>query len=148
MNPVTVKVNEFLESKQLAIVGASRDYKKFGYKVFFLLKSKGYKLYPVHPEATEIDGVVCYKSVNDVPFAVRNILILTPKVATEKVIADVAARGYDLVWIQQESETPAAIELAKRYNMNLILHRCIFMFLDPQGAHKVHRFFYRVFGKI
>jgi len=43
------QIEEFLESKNLAIAGVSRDKKKFGYRVFEDLTSKGYNAYPINP---------------------------------------------------------------------------------------------------
>ena len=52
---VTLKsINDFLSVKELAIAGVSRNNKKFGGMVFQELKAKGYKLYPVNPNAEMI----------------------------------------------------------------------------------------------
>ena len=45
------QINEFLDSQPIALVGVSRNPKKFGYAVFKELKEKGMKIIPVNPVA-------------------------------------------------------------------------------------------------
>ena len=44
-------VTDFLSQRVLAVVGASRDPKKFGNSIYRELKRKGYKVLPVNPQA-------------------------------------------------------------------------------------------------
>jgi uncharacterized protein len=141
-------IDKFLTEKKLAIAGVSRNNKKFGYKVFDHFIKKGYTVYPIHPEAIEIDGIKCYKSAFDVPREIRNLFVVTPKHATDRLIKEALSRGYDMVWFQQKSETPLSIELANNNGLEVISQNCIFMFLDPTGGHAFHRFFMKLFGKI
>ena len=53
-------IQEFLAQPALAVVGVSRSGKKFGNTAFRELKAKGYRVYPVHPEAQTIEGESCY----------------------------------------------------------------------------------------
>ena len=52
MNPM---IDNFISSKRIAVVGMSRTGKKFGNMVGKELKSKGYAIYPIHPDVQEID---------------------------------------------------------------------------------------------
>lgn len=54
MNPL---IDNFINSKRIAVVGMSRTGKKFGNMAVNELKNKGYEIFPVHPEAQEIDGM-------------------------------------------------------------------------------------------
>ncbi len=49
-------VDDFLAQRSLAVVGVSRGGKKFGNMVYRELKAKGYRLFPIHPEAEELEG--------------------------------------------------------------------------------------------
>src|SRR5262245_56238490 len=51
-----VLIEEILSQRRFAVVGASRDRDKFGYKVFRALKVAGYAVYPVNPNAELIDS--------------------------------------------------------------------------------------------
>jgi len=148
MNTTTLLINEFLQTKDIVIAGVSRNPKKFGYTVFKLFRHKGFNVFPINPEAEEIDGVACFKSINDIPAKGKNLLIVTPQNATEDVMKNAITKGYERIWIQQKSETPIALKMAKDNNIKLIKDRCVFMFLEPEGGHAFHRFVFKLFGKI
>jgi len=140
-------INDFLSVKDLAIAGVSRDRKKFGFMVFQELKKKGYNLYPVNPNADIIDDTKCYKSVSEIPANLTNLYIVTAKENTVQILRDAIEKGIRNVWIQQKSDTPEAINLAKEKGVNLIYGECIIMFLSPsESFHKFHRFIRRLFG--
>ena len=60
-------IRDFLSKRVFAVIGASRDKNKYGYKIFADLRSAGYKVYPVNPNAESIDGVKCYPSLSSLP---------------------------------------------------------------------------------
>jgi len=141
-------IQDFLEPKKLAIAGASRNPKKFGGTVVTELKKRGYELYPVHPEADEIQGFRCYRSVADLPEGVDHLYMATQKSLAAGLVSEAVARGIRMVWIQQHADTPEALELAEKGKIRMISGKCIFMFLDPvNGPHAFHRWLVKLFGK-
>src|SRR6516162_10673874 len=56
-----------LYPKSVAVIGASRSPEKVGYALLANLVNGGFKgaIVPVNPEANEILGIKCYKSLND-----------------------------------------------------------------------------------
>ncbi len=141
-------IEKFLGSKRLALAGASRNPKKFGGTVLKELTEKGYDVYPVNPNATEILGLKCYPSVTDLPGDVRHLLIVTPKQETIAVAEEAVKKGMEMVWIQQMSDTPEAIETLNDAGIPLITKKCILMFAGPvEGPHKFHRFLVKLFGR-
>lgn len=148
MKPTSILANCFLENKEIAMVGVSRDKKKFGYKVFNLLRSKGYHIYPLHPEAKEIDGVKCFQSFSEIPDAVRHLYVVTPQHATENVIKQSLSKKFDMVWFQQKSETNDSVNIIKEKGSEVITGSCMFMFVDPKGGHAFHRRILHFFRKI
>ena len=141
------KIEEFLEPKKLAIVGVSRNRRKFGYLVFRDLKASGYEVYPVNPNADKIDGDSCYKRVKDLPADIKSILILTPRKETDDVLREAINKGILNIWVQQMSETKNTIKIAEEYQKEIIHKKCIFMFAEPvKGVHKFHRIILKLFG--
>ena len=50
-------IENFLEMRNIfAVVGASRDHKKYGHQVYRDLRNSGYNVYPVNQKADEILG--------------------------------------------------------------------------------------------
>ena len=140
-------IQSFLETKEFAIAGVSRNPKKFGRHVYEHLKDNGYKIYPVNPNMEDINGETCYKSIQDLPENVDRIFIVTPARETEESVRLSLEKGIRNIWIQQRSDTPQALDLLKDQQVNLIHNKCIFMFADPvSGPHKFHRFINKLFG--
>ena len=124
-------INDFLEPRKMAIIGASRNVKKFGGAVFKELSEKGFELYPVNPNADEIQGVKCFKSVADLPDDVKHLLIVTPAKETEDIAKACVKKGMKMIWIQQKSDTPEAVKIIEDAGIPLIYKKCIMMFADP-----------------
>ena len=140
-------IEKFFEPKKLAIAGASRNPKKFGYGIFKELLSKGYEVIPVNPNTTEIDGVNCYHSVSEIPGDVKSLLIVTPKEETDGVLREAINKGIANIWVQQMSETEDTIKIAEEYQVDVIYKKCIYMFAEPvAGFHKFHRTIVKIFG--
>ena len=129
-------IEEFLSPKEFAMVGVSTNKKKFGFVAFRDLIKRGYKVIPVNPKATEIDGEKCYPNITEIPEDINRILIATPTSQTEKIVEEAVSKGIKHIWIQQKAETDAALELANKNNMDVVYKKCILMFAEP-GAHMV-----------
>lgn len=142
-------IDHFLDCKTIAIAGASRDEKSFSAQVAKQLSKIGYNLWYINPqfkfEEAENKRV---QSVAMLPDEVNHLLVLTPKAQTELVLQQAIAKGIKDVWIQQQSETPKALQLAQQNHLNTVHHQCIFMFTEPQGIHKFHRGIKKFFGAL
>lgn len=141
-------IQKFLEPKKIALAGASRNPKKFGGTVLKELTAKGFEVFPVNPNATEIQGQKCYPSVADLPADVTHLLVVTPKNETAAVAEEAVKKGMEMIWIQQMSDTPEAIKTINDAGIPLITKKCILMYAGPvEGPHKFHRFFVKLFGR-
>jgi hypothetical protein len=140
-------IQKFLEPRKMAIAGASRSLKKFGGTVFKELHENGFELYPVNPNADEIQGVKCYKSVEELPPDAEHLYIVTPNYETELVANAAIRKRIKMIWIQQKSETSGAVKSIEEAGIPLIYNKCIMMFASPvKGFHSFHRFWVKVFG--
>jgi len=75
-----MKLEAFFKPKSIAVIGASREEKKVGHKIFRNLIDSGFRgeLYPINPHAEEILGFKCYKSVLDAPSEIDLSVIAVP----------------------------------------------------------------------
>ncbi len=141
------QIDYFLDCKTMAIAGASRKESGFSTQVAKHLNRIGYKLWYVNPNFEKLEEKTQrLQSVALLPDEVQHVLILTSKSQTESVISQAIAKGIKNVWIQQQSETPTALKLAKDNGINVIHHQCIFMFTQPTGIHRFHHRIKKVFG--
>jgi len=140
-------IHKFLEPRKFAVAGASRNLKKFGGSVFKELRDNGFELYPINPNADEIQGVKCYNSVEELPADVNHLFIVTPKYETDLIARAAVKKGIQMIWIQQESDTPEAVKTIEDAGIPLIYKKCIMMFASPvKSVHRFHRFLVKTFG--
>lgn len=141
-------IYDFLSQRSLAIVGVSRSGKKFGNAIYRTLKEKGYKLFPVHPQAETVEGDSCFHSLDALPEKVGGLVICVPPHQTEKVVQDAFQAGIKRVWLQQGAESYAAIRYCEKNGMSAVHGECILMFAEPvKSFHRVHRWFWKLIGK-
>jgi uncharacterized protein len=141
------QINDFLESQPIALVGVSRNPKKFGYTAFKELKEKGMKIIPVNPQADEIMGEKVFSNVTALPSDVQGIIILTKKNQTIGVIREAKEKGIKQIWIQQMADTKEAIDELKGTDINFITGECILMHFKPHSIHKLHGKIMKFFGR-
>jgi uncharacterized protein len=141
------QIEEFIASEPIAMVGVSRDPKKFGFVAFRELKEKGMNVIPVNPYTEEIHGSKVYHDLKSLPSGVRGLLITTPKAATVNIVKEAKTAGYKQIWIQQNSETKEALEELKGTDINYISGQCILMYYKPHSFHKFHGKLKKIFGR-
>lgn len=142
-------IDSFLSQKPLAVIGVSRDPKKFGYVCYRDLKMKGFSVIPVNPNVDNIDGEKCYPDIKSIPEKTGALLIVVHPHETERVVAEAFASGIKYIWMQKGAESEKAIGYCGANGINLIYGECILMFAQPvESFHKFHRFFVKLFGKL
>jgi len=141
-------VEDFISQKSLAVVGVSRRGQKFGNMAYRELKAKGYKLYPIHPSAETLEGDRAYADLESLPEKVGGVLVVIPPAQTEKVVREAAAAGVRRVWMQQGSESAAAVQFCKENGIAEVHGECILMFAGKSAFHKPHRWVWRLLGKL
>ena len=119
-------IEEFLERKNVfAIVGASRDNRKYGHQVYKDLKDAGYTVYPVNPNADKILGDKCYPSLESLPETPQVVDLVVPPKATNQVVKVCKKLGIEKVWMQPGSESEKALNFCKENNIKTIHGVCV-----------------------
>jgi acetyltransferase len=90
-----MKLEAFFNPKSIAVIGASREPWKVGHRVFRNLVEAGFsgRLYPINPNADEIIGFKCYRSVRDAPGDVDLAVIVVPARIVPSVVEDCGLKG-------------------------------------------------------
>ena len=101
-----------LNKNVFAVVGASRDPEKYGYKVYKSLKRAGYKVYPVNPNADYIDGDPVYPLLDNVPEQIDCIVTVVPPEVTHEIIPQAGHLRIPYCWMQPGSESEASVKEA------------------------------------
>ena len=149
MRTSKIAVDNIINQKTIAIIGVSRSGKKIGNTIYTDMKRKGYQVFPVNPNTSEIDGEKCYSNLNEIPEIPGALILCVKPDETEKVVREAAEIGIQNVWMQLGSESEEAVKFCKENNINTVHKECILMFVQPvEGVHKFHKFFNKIFGKL
>ncbi|HOO98128.1 MAG TPA: CoA-binding protein [Bacteroidales bacterium] len=141
------QIDDFIASQPIAMIGVSRNPKKFGFAAFRELKEKGMNVIPVNPHAEEIHGVKAFPDLKSIPEEVKGLLIMTRKDATAAVVRDAMQQGIKNIWIQQMSESREALKELEGSDINYIYGQCILMYYKPHSIHKFHGRLKKLFGR-
>ena len=140
-------IEKFFSSSAYAVVGVSADRKKFGNKVFKMMKSRGFEVYPINPKLQTVEGVRSFSSLLEVPETVQSIVMVVPPQVTEDILAQCGRRKILAVWMQQGAESRNAVEIAEKYGMAVVYRKCILMYLEPvESVHALHRWLSKMVG--
>lgn len=119
-------IESFLNRENVvAVVGASRDPEKWGYKLYKFFKSHYRKVYPVNPRANEIDGDKAYPSLSSLPELPDVVDIVVPPEVAREVVKEAIGLGVKRVWFQPGSEDDEAIRLCREAGVEVIYGACL-----------------------
>jgi len=146
-------IDDFYAQKKIAVVGASRQKNKYGGGVLKELLTRDYEAIPVNPNADEIQGQKCYRSLKDLPKGVKNAIVVVPAEEQEKVIKEASEAGLKTVWLHEHImkgvTNPRAIYLCEEKGMDCIAGFCPLMFMPKSGfPHNLHRGILKLFGAL
>src|SRR6056297_4173544 len=88
-------IESFFTPKKVAVIGASRDPHKLGYGVIRNLlkyKFKG-EIFPVNKNASEIQDIPCYSSIEELPDGVDLAVVVLPASVVPKIIEQCGSKG-------------------------------------------------------
>jgi uncharacterized protein len=106
--------------KSVAIIGASNDRNKYGNKAVRAFRQQGYKVYPVNPNETEIEGLPVFKSIGEIPERPDMVSVYVPPGILKNLLPEIAAKGCDELWLNPGAESDEVIAEAERLGLNVI----------------------------
>lgn len=107
--------------KTIAVLGASKDRSKFGNKAVRAFHDAGYKVYPVHPKETEVEGHKAYLNVESIPENVLDMVsFYLPPAIGLKVIQTLDPKKVREVWLNPGAESDEIIAAGEARGLNII----------------------------
>lgn len=94
----------------IAVVGASSDTQKYGYKVFKHFLDLGIKVFPVNRKGGTILGKKAFSSLSDIPGEIDLVIMVVPPQISEQVVKEIVSLNIEKVWFQPGSESVKAVE--------------------------------------
>jgi predicted CoA-binding protein len=142
------KISAFMQSRPIAVVGASDKPRSFGNAVYVTLKQNGYQPIPVNPNYEQVNGDRCCASIRDLPAGVESALFVLSPAAAKLAVAEAREAGIKRIWFQQMADYAEAARAAEAAGIQVVTKRCILMYADPvKGGHAVHRFIWKLIGR-
>jgi predicted CoA-binding protein len=151
MSTLPETITDFLAQKRIAVVGVSRNGGEAANMVYKKLRDGGYQVFPVNPNAKEVEGVDCYANVASIPGGVDGVVIATQPQVTDQVVRECAAAGIARIWMHRSfgpgSVSPEAVDFCRENNIAIIPGGCPLMFCEPVDfGHKCMRWILNVTG--
>lgn len=154
METVKQAASTFLAHKRIAVTGVSRESKGHGSNaVYKRLRSRGYEVFAVNPNADRVEGDRCYASLRDIPGGVDAVVIATRPDAAEATMQECAELGIKQAWMHRAfgegSVCDSATVYGREQGITVIDGGCPLMF-EPTSdfAHKIMRFVASRSGKV
>ncbi|MBF6595178.1 MAG: CoA-binding protein [Thermaceae bacterium] len=135
---------DFLAQKRIAVVGVSRDGKHAANLIYRKLRSEGYRVYAVNPQAQTLEGDLAYPDLKSLPETPDGVVIVTRPQVGEQVVQQCAELGIKRVWMHNgmhslgSSVSPQALEFCRANGITAIPGGCPMMYI--QNADFGHRF--------
>lgn len=144
-------IQDFLESKKVAIAGASPNKDNFGLYLTKELHKLGNEVYPVNPRYEEVEGKKCLHSVQDLPAHVENLILAVPPELSDEIARQAVGTGIKRIWMVKGmgkgTYSEAALHTCKENQIDVVYGFCPMMFYGG-GGHKFHLWLRKTVGKL
>ena len=145
--------DEFLAQHRIAVAGVSREGKLPANLIYRRLRANGYEVFPVNPNADEVEGDRCYPDVGSIPDGVDGVVVATTPEVGVRIVEQCAAAGVHHVWLHRGigpgSLSDEAVAACREHGIGVIPGGCPCMYgrtADP--GHRCMRVMLRMGGKL
>lgn len=122
---------ELLErAKSVAVIGASQNTQKYGFKVTQKLSDRGFDVFPVNLKEKEIYNLQAYKSILDIPVKIDLVSVVTPPEVSFTILEDIQKSNTKIVWFQPGAFDSKVILKTQDLGLTPINDACILVELD------------------
>jgi predicted CoA-binding protein len=141
-------IAEFLRGKRIAVAGVSRQAGPAANVVYRKLRDSGYEVFPVNPNAAEVEGTRCYPDLGSIPGPIDGVLVATPPRVSVELVRQCDERGVGQVWFHrsfgQGSVSKDAVLECKARGIKCIVGGCPLMYCEPVDfGHRCMRWWLR-----
>jgi predicted CoA-binding protein len=148
MQTIEAAASAFLANTRVAVTGVSRHPENHGSNaVYRRLRERGYEVYAVNPNASEVEGDRSYPDLRSIPGGIEAVVIATRPEHAMETMRQCVELGIRHVWMHRGaglgSVSKDATELGRQHGITVIDGGCPLMFgRTADLGHKVIRFVY------
>lgn len=153
MGTVPKAVADFLAMKRIIVAGVSRSGSAPANAIFRRLRDSGYEVFPVNPNASQVEGQQCFPDVNSVPGPVCAVMVVTHPSVSADVARAALERGVKHLWFHRSFGTGSvadeALQECRARGVEPIVGGCPLMYCQPvDPAHRFFRWWLRLRRRI
>jgi uncharacterized protein len=133
MQKIKQAAAEFLANRRIAVTGVSRKPKDHGSNIVYKrLRQRGYEVFPVNPNADQVEGDQCYHDLRSIPGGVDAVVIATRPERAEETMRECSELGIKHAWMHRGpgagSVSETAADYGRRHGIAVIDGGCPCMF--------------------
>ncbi len=113
------------ESRTVASVGVSSSRDKPGYWIFHYLKGHGYRMIPVNPTASEIQGLKSFPDLPSLPLRPDVVQIFRKSADVPPIVEHAIQIRAKVVWMQKGIINEEAAARAEAAGLQVVMDRCM-----------------------
>ena len=107
--------------KTVAVIGASSDRRKYGNKAVRAYAQQGYRVIPINPHESQIEGYPTYASVLDVPGPIDMATVYVHGDVGVAIMDELAKKGIPEIWLNPGADDDPVIDRARTLGLNVIV---------------------------
>jgi predicted CoA-binding protein len=154
MTRIADAAEEFLRCSRIAVTGVSREPRgEAGNGIYRRLRDRGYVVFAVNPNATEVEGDPAYPDLASIPGGVEAVVVATRPEQAMSTVQDAIAAGVPTVWMHRAlgagSVDPEAVRVGREAWLTVIDGGCPLMFgRASDGGHRLMCRWFTMTGKV
>ena len=110
-----------MSEQSIAVIGASRDRRKYGNKAVRAYVESGYRVFPINPKEESIEGLKAYATLDQVEEPVDFVSLYVPPAVGLQLLPVIATRKPKEVWLNPGAESDELIEAAADLHLRVIV---------------------------
>jgi len=118
-------IQSMLGKKNWAVIGATNNKTKYGNKIYNLLKSEGYNVFPVNPVYETVEGDTCYNNLSEISADIDCISVVVPPERGVAYIEEAASLGIKQMWFQPGTFDEDLLDLCEEKNIEMVYYACV-----------------------
>jgi hypothetical protein len=111
------------EARNVAVIGASSDRRKFGNKAVRAYAASGWRVFPVNPNEQTVEGLRVYPDIASVPDPLDVVSLYVPPKVVISLLPAIAARNPREVWFNPGTANDEVADEILRLDLPAV-HAC------------------------
>jgi predicted CoA-binding protein len=113
------------DARTIAVVGASANPERPSHGVFRKLLAVGYRVIPVNPGESAVQGQRAYASLAEVPGPIDIVNVFRRSEYTPEIAGAAVVAGAKVLWLQAGIVNEEAAARAKKAGLTVVMDECI-----------------------